>query len=127
MVVDLATGAARPLGRRTKGTEGTWDLDEEALAWGAGAALDGAAAGADLLIIDELGRLELREGRGWGSCLGLLRDGIWQLAVASVREEYLDAFKTRLGAAASRLEVVRVHQGDREDLPARLLGACRDR
>ncbi len=125
LVVDLATGAARELGHRVS-VEGAlhWALDEEALAWGAGAARAGAD-GADLLIVDELGRLELDEERGWASVVDLLCGGTWRLAVAAVREEHVDALRTRLGASGSRLEIVRVDERGRDALPRRLIEDAR--
>lgn len=126
LVVDLATGAARPLGRRTGSAEGArhWDLDEAALAWGE-QAVQAGAAGADVLIIDELGRLELGEGRGWVGSVTLFRQGGWRLAVASVREDHLDAFRVLLGACEAALEVVRVNDDNRDRLPERLAGDIR--
>ncbi len=122
VVLDLSTGDSRPLGRRAGGERGRhWNLDEGALAWGADAARAGAA-GADVLIIDELGRLELGEGRGWVSCLDLLLEPRPRLAVASVREEYLPAFRARLGPLAADLEVAAVNETNRDQLPGCLLG-----
>ncbi len=126
LVVDLSTGRSRPLARRPPVNEGAgrWHLDEAALAWGAEAARRGAA-GADVLIVDELGPLELDEGRGWAECVGLLRDAACTLAVAVVREECLPALRNRLGPAAGALEVVRVSPANRSMLPTRLLGDAR--
>jgi len=123
VVLDLATGEARPLGRRVARPEGGhWDLDEGALAWGEHAAR-AHADGADLLVVDELGPLELVEGRGWSGCVELLRGAAVRLAVASVREECLAALCAGLGPAAAVLEIVRVDEGSRDALPDRLLGA----
>ncbi|HSK09481.1 MAG TPA: nucleoside-triphosphatase [Vicinamibacterales bacterium] len=126
LVVDLASGEARTLARRAGGIEtpGRWQLSEAALDWGAAAACAGAA-GADVLIVDEIGWLELRDGRGWVACVALLRDWTGPLAVASVREEYLEAFRLRLGASAAMLEVVRVTPENRDGLPGQLIGEPR--
>lgn len=125
LVVDLATGTARELGRRVSRDDACcWALDEEALAWGARAARIGAD-GADLLIVDELGRLELNEGRGWSDCVDLLRDGTWRLAVAAVREEHVEALRARLGTSGARLEIVRVDEESREALARRLIEEAR--
>lgn len=126
LVVDLSSGASRVLGRRrpVNAGAGRWSLDEAALAWGGEMARRGAA-GADVLIVDEVGPLELDEGRGWAGCVGLLREAVCPLAVVVVREACLPALRDRLGAAAARLEVVHVNAANRSMLPAHLLGGDR--
>jgi nucleoside-triphosphatase THEP1 len=119
-VLDLATGEARPLGRREPVQGRTWQLDEESLAWGARAAA-AHAPGADVFVVDEVGPLELAEGRGWSACVDLLANVPAALVVASVREECFAALRHRLDGASTRLEVVHVTGANRDELPLVLL------
>lgn len=75
-----------------------------------------------MLVVDELGRLELDEGGGWVACVELLREARGMLAVASLREECVPALRDRLGPAGASLEVVRVSDENRATLPGCLLG-----
>lgn len=97
-LVDLRSGASRPLAEadqrpaslRTK----TYRFDVGALAWGT-EVLNGALP-CDLLIVDEVGPLELERGQGWANTLDVLRTGRFRLAVVVVRPELLDTFRQAL-------------------------------
>lgn len=69
---------------------GCWVFDSKAMEWG-----NNLLAGmgyVDLLLIDELGPLEFRFGKGWTAAIDLLRRKNFRLAVAVIRPECLDDF-----------------------------------
>lgn len=102
--IDLASGECRRLGMRDKqeylppGSPlsttynkplGCWRIDERVIQWGnqVCTALDHE----DLIIIDELGPLELEEGAGYQQALQLLDAGRYRTALVVVRPELLQA------------------------------------
>jgi nucleoside-triphosphatase THEP1 len=60
-----------------------WQFCAEAIAWGKRVLAQ--ACPCDVLIIDELGPLELVHGKGWRSALAVLRQQRYRLALVSVR------------------------------------------
>lgn len=98
--LDLRTGERRPLARRRTandsaagpGTPG-WLFEEAALAW-ANAVL-AAATPCDLLIVDELGPLELECGEGWTAGLSAIDAGDYQDALVVVRPELVQLAQVR--------------------------------
>lgn len=104
-LLDLATGERRTLAERARpglpGTEGLgWRFDPEALAAG-NAALERVGA-CDLLLVDELGPLELGRGSGFTSAFGLLDARRHGLAIVVVRPSLVAAAEARW-PGASRL------------------------
>lgn len=102
-VVDAASGERRRLAERARpdlpGTDGLgWRFDPEALAWGN--ATLAATGRCDLLVLDELGPLELRRGSGLSSAFGLLDAGRFRLAVVVVRPALVEAVRARWPGAA---------------------------
>ncbi len=87
----LAEADDRPGAVRTP----RYRFDPGSMLWGA-ACLD-AACPCDVLIVDELGPLELERGQGWVQALDILRAGRYGLAVVVVRPTLLGAFRTALG------------------------------
>jgi nucleoside-triphosphatase len=102
--VDLRTGEVRALARlrapgRTAPLErGNWAFDEAVLAWGN--AVLGRATPCDLLIVDELGPLELDEGRGWSAGLGAVDSAAYGAALVVVRPALLERAQARWPGAA---------------------------
>lgn len=101
---DLRTGRRRRLAAlRSPGepalSEATklWRFDEEALAWG-NEVLQSAAP-CDLLVVDELGPLELEEGRGWLGGVEAVDSGAFTVAVVVVRPRLLPEARRRWPAA----------------------------
>jgi hypothetical protein len=120
-LVDLSTGERIPFGRRapedtpeawapaafdpafplvdelTPGWEfsgQTFQFNERALV---------CATGADLLVVDELGPLELRGGRGWAAALPALRAREFGAALAVCRPELLDELTAALRPGAGSM------------------------
>jgi nucleoside-triphosphatase len=91
-VVDLRTDEMRPLAQlrsRTRGPVGThtqrWAFDDDAMAW-ANRTLQQAVP-CDLLIVDELGPLELERGEGWTAGLVAIESRRYRQALVVIRPE----------------------------------------
>jgi nucleoside-triphosphatase THEP1 len=105
-VVDLRTGQRRPLaevcaephrsivGNTDGPATGSWHFYADGLAWGT--LVLRRATPCDLLVMDELGPLELLRGQGWTVGLDLLRAGRYRLALVVVRPELLARLQERL-------------------------------
>ena len=118
VVVDVRTGDARPLTITRGGvTVGRFRFDPAALAWGA--EVLARATPCDLLVVDELGPLEVERGEGWAAALDLLRTGAFRLAFVVVRPELVDRVRQALELPPS--VVVEVTPQNRDRLPAALL------
>lgn len=97
-VTDLRSGATRFLAavnRKPKPDQLGYLFDEDVIAW-ANAAI-AASSHCDLLIVDELGPLELEQGRGFTSAFEVLRRRDYRLAVVVVRPGLVNAFESRIG------------------------------
>jgi nucleoside-triphosphatase THEP1 len=122
-VLDLRTGTRRPLAEadqlaavlRTK----AYRFDVEAIAWGA-AVLD-TACPCDLLVIDEIGPLELERGQGWVNALNVLGEGQFEVAIVVVRPNLLDVFHLRMNDIPIELFTLPAYQPDADQLVASLL------
>ncbi|MBN1322157.1 MAG: hypothetical protein JXA87_15095 [Thermoleophilia bacterium] len=138
-VVDLRSGESRPFGsqdrERVRGgwraaapadvgqtatndplTPG-WDFDPAVFTW-VDAVLSRATP-CDLLVVDELGPLELLGGRGWASALEVLGSRDYCIALVACRPKLLEVLKEQLGPALTTLFEVTA-QG-RDALPAAIL------
>ena len=87
-LVDLRTGECRSLGSRaaTSATGllvGCWQFDAETLGWG-NTILE-QSGNADLVIIDELGPLEFKQGGGFQAGLRLVDEGRYRSAWVVIR------------------------------------------
>ena len=69
----------------------------------AGSAALRAAAPCDLLLVDELGPLELVRGEGWVDALDLLRSGRFRLAVVVVRPALVESFQSAVPTTDVRI------------------------
>jgi nucleoside-triphosphatase THEP1 len=89
-------GAAAPAERTTSDslTPG-WEFESEVFAW-ANKALSRATP-CDLLIVDEVGPLELLGGRGWAKALGVLRAREFRAALVVCRPGLLEELANCLG------------------------------
>jgi nucleoside-triphosphatase THEP1 len=102
--MDPRSGEIRPLAWRHDATRpGTlelcsWSFDQAVLTWGNG--LLGRATPCDLLVVDELGPLELLERRGWIAGLEALDSGGYERALAVVRPGLLEHAHARWPRAA---------------------------
>jgi nucleoside-triphosphatase THEP1 len=142
-VVDLRTGDARLFGAqdrecsRERAQDGSqapnsaatsdpltpgWEFDSGVFAW-ANEAL-GRSTPCDLLVIDEIGPLELLGGRGWVKALEVLISTGFRAALVVCRPGLLEELQKRLCGAA--LTIIEVTRETRDELPdtivERLLG-----
>lgn len=93
---DLATGERRILARLVHETPadlefGDWAFNEETIAWG-NACLSKVGY-ADVLIIDEIGPLELTLGRGLQEGLRQMTLGKYRVGILTIRPKCLSALK----------------------------------
>lgn len=97
---------------------GVYHFDPEALQWGQEAVARAVAVGCDLLIVDEIGRLELEQNRGFSHVLSLLETSIVLRSLLVVRLELLHKFHLRL----PNLEFITftVSDDNRSTLPLRI-------
>ncbi len=94
-LIALASGERRRLAERLPAPDPTsptprWKFHPETLAWGDD--ILKAIDVCDLLVIDELGPLELRHHRGWQSALPLLRQRHYRAACVVIRRSLLEVF-----------------------------------
>lgn len=92
----------------------SWEFYADAFPWANARLARYADEPPDVLIVDEVGRLELTRGGGWGSAVPLLAAGGYRLGIAVVRPQLLTVFAARVGPAVSS-QIVEV----REDAAAR--------
>ena len=97
---------------------GAYHMSADALQWGANLALDALKNGMDLVLIDEIGPLELLRGEGFAEILPALYTVTDTNCLIVVRPELVNEFERRLGAA----HVVRcvVTPDNRDDIPTLL-------
>jgi nucleoside-triphosphatase len=90
-LLDVSSGEKRRLAHRDRPTDGPrtpgWYFLASALAWG-NEKLNRAVP-CDLLVIDELGPLELLRGQGWQAGIEALSSDSYQIAVVVVRPSLL--------------------------------------
>jgi iron complex transport system ATP-binding protein len=100
--VDVGSGETRRLAERVRSTRGRWEFGngdprhawvfhDDTIAW-ANSVLEAEARGdIDLLVIDEIGPLELSRGEGFSSALALISSRRYRLAVVVVRSSLVPA------------------------------------
>jgi nucleoside-triphosphatase len=119
--VDLASGERRLLARTDRdlgGPEvGPSSFDDAALAW-AVAVLEEALGACDLLLVDEIGKLELGRGIGLAPILPRLAAGEARCSLVVVRDSLLAELQARL--APTPQVVFQASQENRGALPAQI-------
>jgi nucleoside-triphosphatase THEP1 len=127
-VVDLRSGQARPFGIQPARGPGSgrsdpltpgWEFDSDVFAWANEAFARSTPC--DLLIVDEVGPLELLGGRGWTAALAALRSLDFGAALVVCRPGLLTQLETSLGAQPNGLFTVSAETRDR--LPAMIMAA----
>ena len=118
----IGTGERRVLARTDRDlggpSIGLYSFDAAALDWAVGV-VDGAIGACDLLIVDEIGKLELWRGIGLAPVLPRLSVGGAERALILVREALLGELQARL--APVEQEVFRVREENRNALPPDVL------
>ncbi|UCC76517.1 MAG: DUF2478 domain-containing protein [Anaerolineales bacterium] len=118
-ILDLSSGERRQLARTDREIGGPrigpYSFDAAALEWGQDVVSRAIAVGCDLLIVDEIGRLELEQNTGFHHVLDLLETSIVLRSLLVVRFTLLDAFRSRLPDLA--FIVFEVTDDNRKSLP----------
>ena len=100
-VLDLSSGRQRRLAERRRpgdGADGAWSFDPQAFTW-ANDALRATPGRCDLLVVDELGPLELVHDEGFTAAADVIARGEPALTVIVVRPELVDIARRRWPAA----------------------------
>ena len=127
-VVDLRSGEARPFGVQPAHRPGSgrsdpltpsWVFDSEGFAWAN--EVFARSTPCDLLIVDEVGPLELLGNRGWTAALAALSSRDFGAALVVCRPGLLARLETSVGVAPGRLFVVDTET--RDGLPAMIIEA----
>lgn len=113
-LLDLRTKERRPLAEADQQPAslrtGMYRFDVGTMAWGM-TCLESACP-CHVLIIDELGPLELERGAGWTNALDVLRAGQFRLAVVVVRPRLVDTFMALVGTTKQSPLVLLKNPGD---------------
>lgn len=121
-VVNVQTGEARPLTVSKGGVrQGRFRFDPRTLEWGKEVLT--RATPCDLLVVDEIGPLEIEQREGWVSALDLLHSSSFRLALIVVRPELIHPVQLRLPASAPTVLTVTLE--NRDQLPDILLDMLR--
>jgi len=100
--------------------QGRFRFDPETLAWGNEALTH--ATPCHLLVVDELGPLEIERRGGWLKAFDVLREADFKLALVVVRSDLFDLLvQAQLQLPASATTVLTVTPHNRDSLPAVLL------
>lgn len=120
-VLDVASGDVRCLTQSADTAQavdqGRFRFDPRVLRW-AGKKL-AQATPCDLLVVDEIGPLELERGEGWANALDVLAGGDFGLALVVVRPELVARTKAQLPDYAP--VVFSATRENRDQLPATLV------
>jgi nucleoside-triphosphatase THEP1 len=120
--VDVAGGERRLLARIDRDLGGPqvgpYSFDGDALRW-ALRVIEGAIPRADLVLVDEIGKLELWEGGGLAPLLPRLAAGEARRALVLVRESLLAELQARLEPV--RQVVFNVDEENRGEMPSRVV------
>jgi nucleoside-triphosphatase THEP1 len=121
-VLDVGSGDVRRLTQEADAgqaiDQGRFRFDPQVLSWG-NTALTRATPCA-LLVVDEIGPLELERGRGWVNALHVLRGMDFAVALVVVRPELVVQAQLRLPDCSTT--VLAVTRENRDQLPDTLMG-----
>ena len=113
-VRDERTGTVRRLTLKHDATEsviqGRFRFNPETLAWGNDVL--SRAVPCHLLVVDELGPLEIERGKGWAVAFDVLREADFALALVVVRPELLVPAQLKLPTSATTVFTVTRHNRD---------------
>jgi nucleoside-triphosphatase THEP1 len=126
-IEDLLSGTRRTLARTDRvlgGAQiGPYSFDPQVMEWADQLADQALVLGCDLLVVDEIGRLELEMGSGFQNTLSTLQLLRLPPALVVVRESLLQPFFNRL--PEFHASVVLITEGDRDRAPSRIAAALR--
>ena len=91
---DHSNDTTQPSGEGTSGPSAAshlrWEFDSGGLAFGWRALCAAARLGCDLLVVDQIGPLELRDRQGWTGVHDILRTERYDLALVVVNPDFVD-------------------------------------
>ena len=126
-MVDVATNAERTLAVADDAPSevrwGRYRFIPSTLEWGSRLLTGGTPC--DLLIVDELGPLELELGQGLVAALDVLNEGAFSLALVVVRRALLDTLREKLQCGETW--VVEVNLQNRDQLPGQIVSLLDER
>lgn len=109
-VIDVRSGEARSLTVASGGVrQGRFRFDPTVIAWGT--QLLAQAVPCHLLVVDEIGPLEIERGEGWANAVDVLRGGQFNLALAVVRPELVERVQQILSDPAAVVTVTPENRG----------------
>jgi hydroxymethylpyrimidine pyrophosphatase-like HAD family hydrolase/nucleoside-triphosphatase THEP1 len=129
-VLNLRTGERRRLAEYVGADEGepigsgvagrfSWQFVSESVRWGRHELQRCASAGADLLVIDQIGPLELVAGSGWANAVDVLLAARFDMALVVVNPLVLEEMQVRIGGMGATS--VDVNDATRDLLPEYLV------
>ncbi len=121
--VDLHTGTTKRLATATSetATVGRFRFDPHATTWALTTMLRALDSPLDAVIIDEIGPLELIQGRGYAAVLPRLPVARARAVVVLVRSASLGALRRRLTGTPCR--IIRLSEANRDAVPRLILQA----
>ncbi len=99
---------------------GIWAFDPKSVAWGQRVLASTPLC--DLLVIDEIGPLELEMSQGLTNALDVLRRGAYRLALVTLRPTLLETVTTQLEGLKVSISVL--DEQNRDQLPKDLIAQC---
>jgi nucleoside-triphosphatase len=121
-LLDVRSGEERPLATADDASHGLrwgrYRFATSTLEWGSRVLAE--ATPCDLLVVDELGPLELETGQGLVKALDVLVQGDYALALVVVRPELIGALQERL--PGHEIDVIRVTLSNRDRLSTQIAG-----
>ena len=125
-VLDVRTGQLRQLtvdaehdsfAASSTVVQGRFRFDPQTLAWAEDVLAQ--ATPSHLLVVDELGPLEIMRGQGWRKAFDVLRGNDFRLALVVVRPELVDQARRRL--PSNPITILTTTPHTRDDLPGVIL------
>lgn len=120
-VLDVHSGNVHRLtlepGGKQAVVQGRFRFDPKILAWGNDALMH--ATPCHLLVVDELGPLEIEQEQGWQQAFEVLHEAKFDMALVVVRPELVTRVQLKLPASATL--VLSVTLDNRDGLPATLM------
>ncbi len=125
--VDLWSGEARPLASLASPLGplrcGPYSFDPSAFAWAERVMAEALARGPDLAILDEVGPLELAQGKGFAPLLGPLLAAPCSVVLV-VRRTWRASLEERLAGRGPVFEAAEATRGSLPEAIAATLGIC---
>lgn len=113
---DISTGQARILARANHAGEGprvgVWTFDPASIVWGQ--QVLASLSPCDLLVIDEIGPLELEMEQGLTNALDALRNADYHLALVTLRPALVETVTTKLNGLDASTMTLDEHNRDEQ-------------